>query len=228
LTRWVVRARAGASHAVLAALLDAYPAGLEERGDDEFVVYGDRPAIAEADVREEAVPPGWETAYHAHLTRIEGRFNVRPPWVDGEPDDIVIDPGAAFGAGTHPTTRMCLELLPPGSGPLADWGSGTGVLALAAARLGYAPVLGIDLDISQLAVNGVDALRLDLVHERAPYAPVVVANLTRPLLEAVVGVQERPELLIASGFLAGDELSLWDMRERERRELEGWAAVVFE
>jgi ribosomal protein L11 methyltransferase len=227
-TRWVVRARAGASHAVLAALLDAYPAGLEERGDDEFVVYGDRPEIAGAEVREEVVPPGWETAYHAHLTRIEGRFNVRPPWVAGEPDDIVIDPGAAFGAGTHPTTRLCLELLPAGSGPLADWGSGTGVLALAATRLGYAPVLGIDLDISQLAVNGVDALRLDLAHERAPYAPVVVANLTFPLLEAVARVQERPELLIASGFLAGQAPALWDMRERERRELEGWAAVVLE
>jgi ribosomal protein L11 methyltransferase len=228
LNRWVVRARAGASHAVLAALLDAYPAGLEERGDDEFVVYGDRPEIADAEVNEETVPPGWETAYHAHLTRIEGRFNVRPPWVEGEPDDIVVDPGAAFGAGTHPTTRLCLELIPEGSGPLSDWGSGTGVLALAALRLGYAPVLGIDLDISQLAVNGVEALRLDLVHERAPYAPVVIANLTRPLLEAVVAAQERPELLIASGFLAGDELSLWDMRERQRRELEGWAAVVLE
>jgi ribosomal protein L11 methyltransferase len=229
MNRWVVRARAGASHAVLAALLDAYPAGLEERGDDEFVVYGRRPEIADAEVNEEVVPAGWETAYHAHLGRVvAGRFAVRPPWVQGEPDDIVIDPGAAFGAGTHPTTRLSLELLPAGSGPLADWGSGTGVLALAALRLGYAPVLGIDLDISQLAVNGVEALRLDLVHERAPYAPVVVANLTRPLLEAVVRVQERPELLIASGFLAGDELSFWDMRERERRELEGWAAVVLE
>src|SRR3954447_2325034 len=243
MTRWVVRARAGASHAVLAALLDAYPAGLEERGDDEFVVYGARPEIAGAEdfvvygprpetagaeVHEEAVPQGWETAYHAHLTRMEGRFNVRPPWVEGEPDDIVIDPGAAFGAGTHPTTRLCLELLPEGEGPLADWGSGTGVLALAAARLGYAPVLGIDLDISQLAVNGVQALRLDLAHERAPYAPVVVANLTFGLLEAVARVQERPQLLIASGFLAGEEPALWDMRERERRELEGWAAVVLE
>jgi ribosomal protein L11 methyltransferase len=229
MNRWVVRARGGSSHAVLAALLDAYPAGLEERGDDEFVVYGERPAILDAEVREEIVPPGWATAYHAHLGRsVAGRFAVRPPWVDGEPDDLVIDPGLAFGAGTHATTRMCLELLPEGTGPLTDWGSGTGVLALAAMRLGYAPVLGIDLDTSQLEVNGVDALRLDLVHERAPYAPVVVANLTRPLLEAVVKVQERPELLIASGFLAGDELSLWDMRERERRELEGWAAVVLE
>ena len=228
LTRYVVRARAGASHAVLAALLDAYPAGLEELGDDEFAVYGRRPEIPDAEVREEDVPPGWETAYHAHLTRIEGRFNVRPPWVPGEPDDLVVDPGLAFGAGTHPTTRMCLELIPEGSGPLADWGSGTGVLALAAMRLGYAPVLGIDLDTSQLAVNGVEALRLDLMHERAPYAPVVLANLTLPLLEAVARVQERPELMVASGFLAGEEITMWDMRERERRELEGWAAVVLE
>src|SRR4051812_7405575 len=119
MTRWVVRARGGASHAVLAALLDAYPAGLEERSDDEFVVYGARPEIAGAEVHEEAVPRGGEPAYHAHLTRIGGRFTVRPPWVEGEPDDIVIDPGAAFGAGTHPTTRLCLELLPEGEGPLA-------------------------------------------------------------------------------------------------------------
>jgi ribosomal protein L11 methyltransferase len=153
---------------------------------------------------------------------------VRPPWVAGEPDDIVVDPGTAFGAGTHPTTRLCLELLPEGSGPFADWGAGTGILALAAARLGYAPVLGIDLDVAQLEANGVHGLALDLTRERAPYAPVVAANLTRPLLEAVARVQERPELLVASGFLSGEEVAPWDMRERERRELDGWAAVVLE
>jgi ribosomal protein L11 methyltransferase len=230
LTRYVVRALAGAEYAVLAGLLDAFPAGLEERGDGEFVVYAEPPDLPGiAAVTPEPVAPGWETAYHAHLGRmVAGRFAVRPPWVEGEPDDLVVDPGLAFGAGTHPTTRMCLELLPPGSGALADWGSGTGVLALAALRAGYAPVLGIDLDTSQLEINGVAALRLDLVHERAPYAPVVLANLTRPLLEAVVRVQERPELMIASGFLASETIAMWDMRERERRELEGWAAVVLE
>jgi ribosomal protein L11 methyltransferase len=223
--RWVVRPRAGAEEIVLAALLDAFPAGLEER-DGAFVVYGEPPEVP-GQVVEEAVPDGWETAYHAHLGRVvAGRFAVRPPWVAGEPDDLVVDPGTAFGAGTHPTTRLCLELLPDGTGALADWGSGTGVLALAAARLGYSPVVGIDLDVSQLAVNGVDALKLDLTRERAPYAPVVVANL--PQLGAVAAVQDRPELLIASGFLAGQELLLWDMRERERRELDGWAAVVLE
>ncbi len=230
LTRYVVRAVAGAEYAVLAGLLDAFPAGLEERGDGEFVVYAEPPDLPGiAAVHAEAVPTGWATAYHSYLGRVvAGRFAVRPPWVEGEPDDLVVDPGIAFGAGTHPTTRLCLELLPEGAGPLADWGSGTGVLALAGSRLGYAPVLGIDLDTSQLGVNGVDSLRLDLVHERAPYAPVVVANLTFPLLEAVARVQERPRLLIASGFLAGERPALWDMRERERRELEGWAAVVLE
>jgi ribosomal protein L11 methyltransferase len=227
MNRWVVRARAGASHAVLAALLEAYPAGLEERADDEFVVYGPAPEIADADVREEVVPEGWETAYHAFVPRVvAGRFAVRPPWIEGEDDDLVIDPGRAFGAGTHPTTRLCLELLPEGSGPLADWGSGTGVLALAAMRLGYAPVLGIDIDTSQLEVNGVPARRLDLTQERAPYAPVVLANLTFGLLETVARVQERPELMLASGFLAHESPRLWDLRVQERRELDGWAAVV--
>jgi ribosomal protein L11 methyltransferase len=221
----VVRPRAGAEEIVLATLLDAFPAGLEER-DGAFVVYGEPPPLP-GEITEEPVPEGWETAYHAHLTRIEGRFAVRPPWVDGEPDDLVIDPGTAFGAGTHPTTRMCLELLPEGAGPLADWGSGTGVLALAAARLGFSPVLAIDLDAAPInAAPGVEPLALDLTRERAPYAPVVVANLTYPLLHDVAQVQARPELLIASGFLAGQELSLWDLRERERRELDGWAAAV--
>jgi ribosomal protein L11 methyltransferase len=224
--RWVVRVGAEDADAALALLLDAFPAGLEERGPGEFVVYGSRPELAGASIAEEAVPDGWETAYHAHLVRVPGRFAVRPPWVPGEPGDIVVDPGTAFGAGTHPTTRMCLELLPAGSGAFADWGSGTGVLALAAMRLGYDPVLGIDVDVAQLAVNGVEALELDLSRERAPYAPVVAANLTLPLLRAVAAVQERPELVIASGFLAGESLELWDLRERTRRELDGWAAVV--
>jgi ribosomal protein L11 methyltransferase len=227
--RLVVRVRPADADVALARLLDVFPAGLEERAAGEFVVYGEVPPDIPGvvSVTEEVVPDGWETAYHAHLGRVvAGRFAVRPPWVAGEPDDLVIDPGTAFGAGTHPTTRLCLELLPEGSGAFADWGAGTGVLALAAARLGYDPVLGIDLDIAQLAVNGVEALALDLTSERAPYAPVVVANLTLPLLAAVAAVQRRPELVIASGFLAAEAPRLWDLRERERRELDGWAAVV--
>jgi ribosomal protein L11 methyltransferase len=229
LKRYVVRVEPDLAEAALARLLDAFPAGLEERGDGEFAVYGEPPELPGLlSVREEVVPAGWATAYHAHLTRVvAGRFAVRPPWLEGEPDDLVIDPGTAFGAGTHPTTRMCLELLPEGSGAFADWGAGTGVLALAATRLGFAPVLAIDLDAAAItAAPGVERLALDLTREPAPYAPVVVANLTLPLLEAAARVQERPELLIASGLLAGQALEAWDLRERERRELDGWAAVV--
>jgi ribosomal protein L11 methyltransferase len=239
-----VRVRAADAEAALARLLDAFPAGLEERAagaDVEYVVYGEAlpelPGVVE--VRSEPVPDGWETAYHAHLTRvIAGPWAVRPPWVAGEDADLVIDPGTAFGAGTHPTTRLCLELLAesaPASG-LADWGAGTGVLAIAAARLGFSPVLAVDVAAidgiaSNAAANavGVEAVALDLTRERAPYAPTVVANLTLPLLRAVARVQERPERLIASGVLARQAdgvAAAWGMVERERRELDGWAAVV--
>ena len=232
LTRFVVRVHEQFAGAALARLLDAFPAGLEERGAAEFAVYGPPPELPGLiSVTREVVQDGWETAYHAHLTRVvAGRFAVRPPWVAGEDDDLIIDPGTAFGAGTHPTTRMCLELLPEGSGAFADWGAGTGVLAIAATRLGFSPVLAIDLDAAAInAAPGVEALALDLTREPAPYAPVVVANLTLPLLQAAAQVQRRPELLIASGVLAeqaGEVAAAFGMAERERRELDGWAAVV--
>ena len=73
--------------------------------------------------------------------------------------DLVIDPGQAFGTGAHHTTRLCLELLlelDPG-GALADWGSGSGVLAIAAARLGYAPVLAVDVEPASLEASAVNA-----------------------------------------------------------------------
>ena len=67
-------------------------------------------------------------------------------------DEVVIDPGGAFGTGTHPTTRMCLELMletRPGGRRLrsfCDLGCGSGVLSIAAAKLGFEPVLGVDAD----------------------------------------------------------------------------------
>ena len=120
---------------------------------------------------------------------------------DGDGIDIVIDPGQAFGTGAHHTTRLCLELLlelEP-AGALADWGCGTGVLAIAAARLGWAPVLACDWEAARSRppprtppVNGVPGdrgdSRVDLRREEGPWAPTVVANLVRPLLLEVAGV----------------------------------------
>ncbi|MFI5009137.1 MAG: 50S ribosomal protein L11 methyltransferase [Solirubrobacterales bacterium] len=184
-------------------------------------------------------------------------LHVRPPW---EPPsgiagarEIVIDPGQAFGTGAHDTTRMCLELLlelaslESERGPVMDVGCGSGVLAIAAAQLGFAPVLGLDHESESVqaarenaAVNGVsvDVRRFDLRREPLPAigggpASVMLANLVRPLLLDLAGSLERPpEHLIASGLLReeaeevagvfGERLGL---RLRARREGGEWAAV---
>jgi ribosomal protein L11 methyltransferase len=188
-----------------------------------------------------------------------GALHVRPPW-DGpseRPDarEIVIDPGQAFGTGAHATTRMCLSLLLDLSalglarGPLLDVGCGSGVLAIAAAGLGWAPVLGLDHERESVAAtqdnaraNGVrlEARHFDLRRDPLP-APeagsdgeqTVVANLLRPLLLILARTMSAaPGQLLLSGLLAAeaDEVSgafaeRLDMVERGRREMGEWAAV---
>jgi ribosomal protein L11 methyltransferase len=254
IVRLGIRVRADRAELALADLLPLLRAGAEERsvdGDVEFSLYapaGELPDVdairalagdAVVDVVAEPVPDGWERRWHEFLRPVRvGSLVVRPPWVEGGADDLVIDPGVCFGAGTHPTTRLCLSLLQelePG-GALCDWGAGTGVLAIAAARLGWAPVTAVEVDPAAIAAiernaahNGVavTAVRGDLT-ERAPWAPIVVANLPRPALLGVT-IERRPERLIASGMLAGevDEVvAALGMRE-VRRICEGdWAAVV--
>jgi ribosomal protein L11 methyltransferase len=114
-------------------------------------------------------------------------LRVRAPWMpaldDAGVDEIVIDPGQAFGTGAHPTTRMCLELLlalaarEPRRGPVIDVGAGSGVLSIAAARLGYEPVLALDNEIESVQALthnagancvAVQARRFDLRRERLP------------------------------------------------------------
>ncbi|HEX4761097.1 MAG TPA: 50S ribosomal protein L11 methyltransferase, partial [Thermoleophilaceae bacterium] len=93
------------------------------------------------------VPDDWRRRRLADYAAepIGRRLVVRPEWAPRAPKgaiDIALSESAAFGAGTHPTTQLVLRLLlaePPG-GALCDWGAGTGVLAVAAARLGWAPV----------------------------------------------------------------------------------------
>jgi ribosomal protein L11 methyltransferase len=190
-------------------------------------------------------------------------LRVRPPWEppgDAQGDaveEIVIDPGQAFGTGGHASTRLCLELLlalaqlQPPTGPLFDVGTGSGVLAIAAARLGFAPVLGLDHEIESVAAaqsnasaNGVaiEIRRLDLRREQLPWgegsqpsfgSTVVIANLLRPLLLELARVMPRaPAQLLAGGLLKGevDEVAAafaarLGLREHERRESGDWAAV---
>jgi len=258
LVRLAIRVRAADAELALARLLPVLPAGAEERaaGDAvEYLLYGAPAGLpAERELRAlagdallglstEAVAPGWERAWQQHLERVvAGPFAVRPPWVPGEPGDLVIDPGLTFGAASHPTTRLCLELLPAlgRAGELCDWGCGSGVLAIAAARLGFAPVAAVDADPGAVAcaaanaeANGAAvATAVADVTREAPWAPAVVANLTLPLLEAAASAAERPpERLLASGVLAGQAdavAAAWGMTERERREVGGWAAVRLE
>ena len=237
--RLAVRVPRAAAEIVLAELLELSPAGLEETDVDEGVVeyalYGapgelpDLPALEAAagdalvEVSTTEVPDDWADRWKAWHRPVDvawrfRRLRVRPPWEEraGRPEDgidLVIDPGQAFGTGAHHTTRLCLELLlelDPG-GALADWGSGSGVLAIAAARLGYEPVLAVDVEPASLEAseenaerNGatVEVRRVNLRREPAPYAPTVLANLVRPLLLDVARLLERaPERLIASGLL---------------------------
>jgi ribosomal protein L11 methyltransferase len=179
---------------------------------------------------------------------------VRPPWEDSaareEVEEIVIDPGQAFGTGAHATTRLCLELvlemasLGLASGPLLDIGTGSGVLAIAAARLGFAPVLALDHDPLSVeaardnaAVNGVDISveRFDLRSEPLPRlaGTIVLANLLLPLLlELSRTIAEPPSELVASGLLRDqvDEvadvfLTRFQLHERRRLQSGEWAAL---
>jgi ribosomal protein L11 methyltransferase len=114
----------------------------------------------------------------------------------------VVDPGQAFGTGAHPTTRLCLEYLleladaGENDGALTDLGTGSGVLAIAAAKLGWSPVTGydhepaaIEASASNAAVNGVEPQfhRMNLRESLPELAPTCVANMTSPLLKSIAG-----------------------------------------
>lgn len=132
-------------------------------------------------------------AFHEPIL-IKDRLYVRPPWCapygEGGVTDLVVDPGQAFGTGAHATTRLCLEFLVELTdrrraagedlGPVLDLGSGSGVLAVAAAQLGWGPVHGVDHEAASVqatldnaAVNGmtVTAARFDLLRDGATAMP---------------------------------------------------------
>ena len=261
-------ARADAELA-LAELLELAPSGVEEvdHGETiEYAVYGaagelpslpDLRAVAGAalvDITTSEVGDDWDTrwrSFHRPVT-IGGRLHVRPPWTDPVAGDrslleIVVDPGQAFGTGAHPTTRLCLEALlalPP-AGAFADLGCGAGVLAIAAAKLGWTPVLGLDHERESVqathdnaAVNGVaiDVRHFDLLHDGpAPSAPTVAANLLRPLLLSLAATGFKgplPRTLVAGGMLEheADEVAAafaeLGLRECARGVDGDWASVT--
>jgi len=245
----------------MAELIEIAPGGFEEIDGEhfvEFALYGAAGELPElprgrahiggvtVEVAGEELADDWADrwkAFHRPVT-IGDRLHVRPPWTDPEGGrvDVVIDPGQAFGTGAHPTTQMCLEiLLDVTAGPLADLGCGSGVLAISAVKLGFAPIVAVDNEVAAVEAtlhnaraNGVTLDRVERVDLRTgpvPVEPVTVANLVRPLLLEVAALMpEQPETLIVSGLLEGEEdevaAAFAPLRERRRLRLQGWSALL--
>lgn len=219
--RLAVRCRPELAEQVLAELTVLAPNGVEEEAGPGYVEYaiyggeGELPELGEleaaagdglVEVVSTTVPDDWADRWQDfHKPLLVGeRLWLRPSW---EPPregalDVVVDPGRAFGTGAHPTTRLCLELLleleqaGEASGALTDLGTGSGVLAIAASKLGWDPVCGYDHEQASIeaskanaAINDVNAsFELLNLRERLPeLAQTVVANMTAPVLRAVAG-----------------------------------------
>ena len=139
-------------------LLERFPAGFEEHeagSSVELAAYTDGTGEAEiraafAQATSEPVSGGWEDRWKEfHRPVRAGGLWIGPPWIAPPAGElaVVVDPGRAFGTGAHPTTRACIDLLAGlERGSLLDAGCGSGVVAVAAARLGFAPVRAVDLD----------------------------------------------------------------------------------
>ncbi len=217
--RLAVRCVPELAEQVLAELTVLAPNGVEEErgpGYVEYAIYGGEGELPELGEIEAAaggglvelvatqVPDDWADRWQDfHKPLLVGdRLWLRPSW---EPPregaiDLVVDPGRAFGTGAHPTTRLCLELLlelaeqGEAGGALTDLGTGSGVLAIAAAKLGWEPVHGYDHETAAIEASTENAVANGVavqfegtnLREGVPdLAPTVVANLTAPVLAAI-------------------------------------------
>jgi ribosomal protein L11 methyltransferase len=204
----------------------------------------------------------WAEAWKAHFKplKLTSRLVIRPPWEEyaAQPGETVITiyPGMAFGTGRHSSTRLCLQALeqvwdqglPPSADPwqVLDVGTGTGILALAAARLG-AEVLAIDVDPEAVAA-ALENVRLNSLMDRiwvegTPLTSLrqrfalILANITAPdlleLAEALTARLVHEGILIISGFLADDVESLktryqaLGLHQTGLLTQEDWGALIF-
>ena len=200
----------------------------------------------------------WEKAWKSHFTllRVTPNLVIKPSWIayTSSIKELVIeiDPGMSFGTGHHPSTRACLELLNKLVHPgmrIMDIGCGSGILTIAAVKLGAENVVALDVDAIALQVskdnlmlNGVidsvELLESSLPHEKIQHESVdlVVANISGPAIRDL-GPEVHKSLkesgyLIASGMLKSDcdqlEIYMNDMGFSTVcvRELEDWATLV--
>jgi ribosomal protein L11 methyltransferase len=233
--RYSLRVPAADAEPALARMLELFPAGVEEERDGDDVVlagYADKPPAP--DLEPEAVEPGWEDAWRAfHRPVRVGPLWIGPPWFPPEDVAVVIDPGRAFGTGAHGSTRAALELLTQlDPSPALDLGCGSGVLSVAAVRLGFGPVAAFDVDplavgatAENAARNGVavPVAQADVLVDPLPSAPLWLANLELGLLRRLLERSDLPERILASGLTADQTLD-----GSPRAEVDGWAAEVLD
>lgn len=250
-----------------AALWEAGTAGIEIRpgspDEVELVAYfADEPSpgtlaalLPGAAIEPAEVPEtDWVARFREHFRPFRaGRFLIAPAWAPPAPTPelLLVDPGRAFGTGTHETTRLCLSALEELAarrplGRVLDLGSGTAILAIAAVRLGARSVVASDVDpeavASSRAHSRLNGARVGIVRAdgaapfRAAGFDVVVANLTAPLLlERAAEIQR---LVAPGGTLALSGLLVDDLPAVEAaygagrslgRRIDGeWAALVGE
>ena len=208
----------------------------------------------------EAVTSGrWMDTWQAHarMSLVGRRLEVRPTWLEGLPPPapgsipLALPPHRAFGTGSHPTTRLALaaleRLVPPATSVL-DVGSGSGLLATAAARCGAAEVVALDIDAAARAATAATAAANGVsdrvsVSDRAPHElgrtfDVVVANMVVDVLEdllvGMVGCVRPGGSLVLSGVLDAQVGRILGRCESagchlvERSGEDGWALVVTE
>ncbi len=205
---------------------------------------------------DEIAADAWESAWKEHFRpfRVGRRILIVPSWETPapEPDDIVIrlDPGMAFGSGLHPSTQLCLVALEErvrSGAAVADVGTGSGILAIAAARLGAVSVVAIDDDATAVGVaaanvagNGVadrvTVVEGDLLSPLSSPVDLLLANLTADALAqiaAAVPSRLRPGgLIVASGIIEGALAGVADVFRRAGLRLEApraqeeWRALV--
>lgn len=217
---------------------------LESGGSLQVVAYTESPDTLPAELGPwtvEDVESDWADRWREfhHGRVVGGALWIGPPWETAPANlvSVTIDPGRAFGTGGHPTTLASLELLAslvPG-GPLLDLGCGSGVLSIAAIRLGYSPVLACDLDPVSVEVTrenaAANAVELapfvaDAITDPLPESPLWIANILRGPLEQILARADAAPLAIVSGLLADEPLAAPAYRVERRVVRDGWQAIL--
>jgi ribosomal protein L11 methyltransferase len=235
------------AEAARALMLELFPEGFEELDLPdglELVAYTDasgeeRLWAAFGQVAAEDVDGAWAERWRDfHRPVRVGSLWIGPPWEEPPPgvDPVVVDPGRAFGTGGHATTRLCLGLLGElARGSLLDVGCGSGVLAIAAAKLGYGPITALDHDPSAVeatqrnaAANGVEleCVLADAYAERLPAADVAVANISLAAVSELLPALAA-RTAVTSGYLEREQPRADGFEHERRVTADGWAADVF-